>query len=135
MMDRFKPARVLGFAYLMAAGFTALIGSSSGHMAALMLSVFAAGFCVSGGQVGVNALAAAFYPTANRATGVSWASGIGRIGSFVGVAAGGWMVSLGVGLPVMFVLIGIPALIACAALYAMNKVSGAHVGSAVARAD
>lgn len=124
MMDRYPPARVLSIAYLMAAGFTALIGSSTGHVAALVLSVFAAGFCVSGGQVGVNALAAAFYPTANRATGVSWASGIGRIGSFVGVAAGGWMLSLGMGLPVMFALIGIPALVACAALVALNKSSG-----------
>ena len=128
MMDRFQAARVLGVAYLMAAMFTALIGSSAGHIAALMLSVFAAGFCVSGGQVGVNALAAAYYPTANRATGVSWASGIGRIGSFVGVAVGGWMVSLGMALPVMFALIGIPALVACAALFAMDKVSGAQAG-------
>jgi AAHS family 4-hydroxybenzoate transporter-like MFS transporter len=136
-MDRFQPARVLSAAYLMAAVFTALIGSSAGHIAALMLSVFATGFCVSGGQVGVNALAAAYYPAANRATGVSWASGIGRIGSFVGVAAGGWMVSLGMGLPVMFAVIGIPALIACAALFAMNKVSGAQAGvdSAAARRD
>src|SRR5882672_9906062 len=121
LMDRFQPSRVLAIAYLMAAGFTALIGSSAGHRAALMLSVFGAGFCVSGGQVGVNALAAAYYPTANRATGVSWASGIGRIGSFVGVVAGGWMVALGLGLPVMFAVIGMPALIACAALYAMNR--------------
>jgi len=138
MMDRFQPSRVLGIAYLMAAGFTALIGSSAGHRAALMLSVFGAGFCVSGGQVGVNALAAAYYPTANRATGVSWASGIGRIGSFVGVVAGGWMVALGMGLPVMFAAIGIPALVACAALFAMNKVLRARKpsgDSAVARTD
>ncbi len=137
MMDRFQPARVLSIAYLMAAGFTALIGSSAGHTAALMLSVFGAGFCVSGGQVGVNALAAAYYPTANRATGVGWASGIGRIGSFVGVLAGGWMVALGMGFPVMFALIGIPAVIACAALFAMNKVSGAQAsgGSALARPE
>ena len=128
MMDRFQPARVLSIAYLMAAGFTALIGSSAGNVAALTLSVFAAGFCVSGGQVGVNALAAAYYPTANRATGVSWASGVGRAGSFVGVAAGGWMVSLGMGLPVMFALIGIPALIACVALFAMNRASGTQAG-------
>jgi AAHS family 4-hydroxybenzoate transporter-like MFS transporter len=137
MMDRFEPARVLGIAYLLAAGFTALIGSSTGYVAALMLSVFAAGFCVSGGQVGVNALAAAYYPTANRATGVSWASGIGRIGSFVGVAAGGWMVSLGMSFPVMFALIGVPALVACAALFAMNAVSGprADGGPAAARPE
>jgi len=121
MMDRFKPSRVLALAYLLAAGFTALIGSSAGHKWALMLSVFGAGFCVSGGQVGVNALTAAYYPTSNRATGVGWASGIGRIGSVVGAVAGGWMLTLGFGLPVMFAVIGIPALIACASLFAMDR--------------
>jgi len=85
----------------------------------------------------VNALAAAFYPTANRATGVSWASGIGRIGSFVGVVAGGWMVALGMGLPAMFALIGIPALVACVALFAMSCASDARTRgeSAAARRE
>jgi AAHS family 4-hydroxybenzoate transporter-like MFS transporter len=95
-----------------------------------MLSVFCAGFCVSGGQVGVNALTAAYYPTSNRATGVGWASGIGRIGSVVGAVAGGWMVALGLGLPVMFAIIGIPALIACASLFALNRASEAQKRSA-----
>ena len=39
----------------------------------------------------------------------------------MGVVAGGWMVALGLGLPVMFAFIGIPALVACAALFAMNR--------------
>ena len=50
-MDRFEPSRVLAAAYLLAAVFAALVGSSLGNWAALMLSVFGAGFCVSGGQV------------------------------------------------------------------------------------
>jgi MFS transporter, AAHS family, 4-hydroxybenzoate transporter len=130
MMDRFQPSRVLAFAYLLAAVFTALIGSTAGHKVALMVSVFCAGFCVSGGQVGVNALTAAYYPTSNRATGVGWASGIGRIGSVVGAVAGGWMVALGMGLPVMFAIIGIPALIASASLFAFNRASEAQKPSA-----
>ncbi len=35
----------------------------------LMLGIFGAGFGVAGSQVGINALAAAYYPTASRATG------------------------------------------------------------------
>jgi len=62
MMDRFEPSRVLAAAYLLAASFAVLIGSSIGNKAALMLTVFGPGFCVSGGQVGANALAAAYYP-------------------------------------------------------------------------
>ncbi len=121
LMDRLQPSRVLAVAYLLAAVFTALIGSSAGNKTALMLAVFGAGFCVSGGQVGVNALTAAFYPTSNRATGVGWASGIGRIGSVVGAVAGGWMLALGLGFPVMFALVGIPALIAGAGLFALHR--------------
>jgi AAHS family 4-hydroxybenzoate transporter-like MFS transporter len=83
--------------------------------------VFGAGFCVSGAQVGANALAAAYYPTATRATGVSWASGIGRVGSVLGSMAGGWMLALGWGLPVVFALVGIPAVIAGISMLAMGR--------------
>ena len=41
-----------------------------------------------------NALAAAFYPTAIRATGVGWALGIGRVGSIVGPLVGGALLSM-----------------------------------------
>jgi AAHS family 4-hydroxybenzoate transporter-like MFS transporter len=111
----------LAAAYLLAALFVVLIGSSIGNKAALMLTVFGAGFCVSGGQVGANALTAAYYPTSSRATGVGWASGIGRIGSVVGAVAGGWMLGLGLGLPIVFAVVGVPALIACFGLLAMGK--------------
>ena len=130
LMDRLQPSRVLAIAYLLAAGFTAMIGSSAGNKTLLMLAVFGAGFCVSGGQVGVNALTAAFYPTSNRATGVGWASGIGRIGSVVGAVAGGWMLALGLGFPVMFAIVGIPALIAGASLFVLNRGTQAREPSA-----
>jgi AAHS family 4-hydroxybenzoate transporter-like MFS transporter len=121
LMDRFNPQRILGVTYMLAAVFTALIGNSTGSTAMLVVAVFGAGFCVSGAQVGANALAAAFYPTATRATGVSWASGIGRIGSVLGSMAGGWMLALGWGLPVVFALVGIPAVIAGLSMLAMGR--------------
>jgi AAHS family 4-hydroxybenzoate transporter-like MFS transporter len=40
-------------------------------------SLFCAGSCIVGGQIAANALAATFYPTLVRATGVGWALGIG----------------------------------------------------------
>ena len=45
---------------------------------------FLLGFQVIGAQAGLNVLAARFYPTFVRSTGVGWALGIGRIGSIVG---------------------------------------------------
>lgn len=123
LMDRFSPTRVLAVVYGLAAVCTWLIGQSTGNTTLLVLAVFGAGVTVSGGQVGANALAAAFYPTASRATGVSWASGIGRIGSVLGSMAGGWMMAAGMGMPTLFLIVGVPCLIACVTMFTM-----AHVG-------
>jgi AAHS family 4-hydroxybenzoate transporter-like MFS transporter len=120
-MDRFHPQRVLALAYALAAAFTALIGSSTGSTLMLVLAVFGAGVCISGAQVGANALSAGFYPTASRATGVSWANGIGRVGSVLGSMAGGWMLALGWSLPTLFAVIGVPAVIAAICLLAMRR--------------
>lgn len=125
LMDRFNPQRVLGVTYALAAVFTTLIGSSTSNTAILVVAVFGAGFCVSGAQVGANALAAGFYPTASRATGVSWASGIGRIGSVLGSMGGAWMLSLGWGLPAVFALVGIPTVIAGISMLSMGRVERA----------
>ena len=121
MMDRYTPHRVLGVTYILAGVFAAAIGSSTSNMVLLVAMVFGAGFCVSGAQVGANAFAAGFYPTASRATGVSWASGIGRIGSVIGSMAGGFMLSLGWGLPLIFVLVAIPAVIAGISMLTMGR--------------
>jgi AAHS family 4-hydroxybenzoate transporter-like MFS transporter len=121
LMDRGRPQRVLGIAYLVGGAFTALIGGSAGHLPTMVLAVFGAGFCVSGAQVGANALAAAFYPTAVRATGVSWACGIGRIGSVLGSMGGGAMLALGWGMPLVFAVVGLPAVVAAAAMLAMAR--------------
>jgi MFS transporter, AAHS family, 4-hydroxybenzoate transporter len=63
---------------------------------ALMLAVtFVSGLMVIGAQGGLNALAANFYPTAVRSTGVGWALGVGRVGSIVGPLLGGWFLKSG----------------------------------------
>ena len=62
----------------------------------LMLAVtFVLGFVVIAAQAGMNALAASYYPTAVRSTGIGWALGIGRIGSIVGPLMGGLFLSMG----------------------------------------
>jgi MFS transporter, AAHS family, 4-hydroxybenzoate transporter len=52
-----------------------------------------AGVGVIGAQVGVTALASMSYPVAMRATGLGWALGVGRVGSIVGPAIGGFIVA------------------------------------------
>ena len=112
LMDRFPPHRVVGFAYLAAAGCVALMGATAGTPLLMAVAVFGAGVGVSGGQTGVNALAAAYYPTACRTTGVSWGLGIGRGGSIVGSLIGGVMLAQGWALGTVYGLVAIPVVIA-----------------------
>ena len=134
LMDRFNPQRVLAAAYLVGAVFIAFIGHSAASTALLVLAVFMAGFCASGGQVGANALAAGFYPTSNRATGVAWALGIGRIGSIVGSMAGGWMLTAGWGLDTVFEAVAVPAVVASLDVLFMRRASGQPRHAGVYRA-
>ncbi|MFC3109311.1 MFS transporter [Undibacterium arcticum] len=126
-MDRFNPHLVLAIAYLIAAGFIALIGISGGALWLVVVAVFGAGFCVSGSQVGANALAAAFYPTGNRTTGVSWASAIGRSGSIVGSMIGGLLLSLQLDNQSIFLIAAAPALIGSVAIFMMGRQGCRHV--------
>ena len=116
LMDRFEPHLVLVASYLTGAACIVLISLSTHTRAVMTLAVFAAGACISGGQVGGNALSAAFSPTAYRATGVAWANGIGRSGSIVGSLLRG--VLLGYGLPAttVYALVAIPAATSAVAL-------------------
>jgi AAHS family 4-hydroxybenzoate transporter-like MFS transporter len=66
------------------------------------------------GSSGLIALAAIYYPTAIRSTGVGWAMGMGRIGSFAGPLAVGSLVATGLSTVGVFVALGLPALIAAA---------------------
>jgi AAHS family 4-hydroxybenzoate transporter-like MFS transporter len=129
LMDRANPHSVLGIAYVAAGAFVGLIGFATATPWLMAALVFGAGFCVSGSQVGANALAAAFYPTAYRATGVSWALGVGRSGSILGSFLGGTMLAQGWGLPTVYGLVAIPAAVSGMAMFALGilrrKPSGA----------
>jgi AAHS family 4-hydroxybenzoate transporter-like MFS transporter len=119
-MDRFDAWRVLACAYVCGAGFLWAIGQFYQQLYPLMFCVAAMGFCISGSQVGANALASNFYPTASRATGVAWAHGVGRIGSIVGTLGGGVMLSFGLGFNDIFTLLMVPALLAAGAVFYMG---------------
>ncbi|MFC9977585.1 MFS transporter [Spirillospora sp. NPDC127200] len=64
----------------------------SGAVLLAVLSIGAAGITAS--QIGQLTLAVALYPAASRATGVSWAAALGRIGSIVGPGAAGVLLML-----------------------------------------
>jgi AAHS family 4-hydroxybenzoate transporter-like MFS transporter len=84
-MDRIGPYASLATVYLLGVIFVVLFGLSVGGADwVLYVAAFCAGFCISGGQKSVIALAAIYYPTPIRSTGVGWALGIGRFGGIGG---------------------------------------------------
>ena len=85
----FIPMLTISFAIAAASIF--VIGSPGvlASVPLLFAVVFVAGWCVVGSQPGVNALAATFYPTYLRSTGVGWGLGVGRVGAIVGPMIGG----------------------------------------------
>ena len=84
-MDRLGPYGSLATVYFAGVVFVALLGLAiSAQSWVLLIAAFCAGFCISGGQKSVIALAAIFYPTPIRSTGGGWALGIGRVGGIGG---------------------------------------------------
>jgi AAHS family 4-hydroxybenzoate transporter-like MFS transporter len=129
LMDRLNPSAVLAGAYLLAGGFIAAIGYLTANPWLAGVAVFWAGVCVSGTQVGANALSAAFYPTECRATGVSLANGVGRCGSVLGALAGGSMLSMGLPMSALFTLVGVPCVIAAVTMLLFGLSQRAQLAS------
>lgn len=129
LMDRYRPNRVLATAFLFASVLVASIGLLAGWPIAAAAVIFLAGFCIPGGQVGASAYAAAWYPTHVRATGISWMSGCGRIGSILGSVSGGALLALGFGMPAILALLAIPMLIAAAAMWFHERTGEPKAGN------
>jgi AAHS family 4-hydroxybenzoate transporter-like MFS transporter len=71
-----------------------MLANRASSLTPMLFATLVLGICVQGAQAGLNALAAMFYPTDVRATGIGWALGVGRIGSIVGPSLGGVLLSL-----------------------------------------
>src|ERR1017187_8026187 len=83
-MDRYNGNWIIAIGYGLTAIFIYAIGPSVGTIGLLMAVVFVAGTMMNTAQSSMPALAASFYPTQGRATGVAWMLGIGRFGGIAG---------------------------------------------------
>ena len=115
-MDRIGAYGSLACLYLTGVAFVALAG--------MALAAFWAGFCVSGGQKGVIALAALFYPAPVRSTGIGWALGVGRVGGIAGPTLIGMLLDWNFAAQSVFFAAAIPMLLAAAAVALMGVVYG-----------
>lgn len=122
-MDRFNPHKVIGLAYGLAGVFAWLVGQSLGNVAVLATLVLVAGMCINGAQSAMPSLAARFYPTQGRATGVSWMLGIGRFGAILGAWAGATLLGLGWTFEQVLTALVVPAALAALAILIKGWVS------------
>src|SRR4051795_4933835 len=117
LMDKsLRPGLVIAVTYLGGALSILAVAQWGILSAALAALVFAAGFCMSGAQTGLNAFAPGCYPTVARATGVSWMLGMGRFGSILGSAVGGALLGLGWGFSAILSMLAVPAVCAAVAI-------------------
>ncbi|KVD86867.1 MFS transporter [Burkholderia stagnalis] len=99
-LDRMRAQRVVGGMYAGIVLSLAALAAAPGF-ASLAAAAFAAGMFVIGGQSVLYALAAIYYPTAMRGTGVGTAVAVGRLGSVVGPLAAAQLLAMGRSAPVV----------------------------------
>jgi AAHS family 4-hydroxybenzoate transporter-like MFS transporter len=123
VIDRFS-FRALALVYFIAVFAVGAIGQLGHSVIFVSFAIFAAGFCIVGGQIAANALAATFYPTSVRATGVGWALGIGRVGSIIGPLVGGALMVMRWSTGAVFLSAAGAALCAALAAFCLSRLAG-----------
>ncbi|HEY2844169.1 MAG TPA: MFS transporter [Bryobacteraceae bacterium] len=100
----------------------AAIGQPWIPLALLTTVVFIAGVCVTGGQAAINALAATFYPTELRSTGIGAGLGVGRMGAIIGPTLASVLLGHGWSARDLFYAAAVPPLIVALAMLVWRQV-------------
>jgi AAHS family 4-hydroxybenzoate transporter-like MFS transporter len=116
LMDRANGNKVIGVGYLLTAVLIFGIGQAVGNTALLVLLVLVAGTLMNTAQSSMPALAAGFYPTQGRATGVAWMLGVGRFGGIAGSMLVAQLSALKLGFADMFAVLAVPGVLAAVGL-------------------
>ena len=116
LMGRANATRVVSGAYVLTAVLLVVFARSTSHFGSLVSVTFLAGLAMNGAQTSMPALAAAFYPTYGRASGVAWMLGVGRIGGIAGAFGGGLLYQAGLSLKEIVSWLALVAVVAAMAL-------------------
>jgi len=134
LLNRFGILRVLPPTLVLGALAYAMVGWSAPSFGAVMMAEGLFGLLLGCASSGLIALSAIYYPVAIRSTGVGWATGMGRLGSFVGPLAVGQMVGAQWDVPTVFAALGGSVLIGAVASALMALVPKAGTADALAAA-
>ncbi|WP_315838443.1 aromatic acid/H+ symport family MFS transporter [Bradyrhizobium prioriisuperbiae] len=123
LMDRFNANRIIAVGYVLTAVTVFAIGHFADNVGLLVPVVFVAGALANTAQSSMPSLAAGFYPTKGRATGVAWMLGIGRFGGIAGSFLVAELVARHFSFSQIFAIVAIPGAIAALALVVKQAAS------------
>ena len=113
---------VLTTCFLVASASIASIGQPGLALWLLVTVVFIAGSCIVGGQPTINSMAAVYYPTYLRSTGIGWSLGIGRAGAIMGPWLVGQLLAANWSVQDILYSAAIPAVVSAIAMLALRWV-------------
>jgi AAHS family 4-hydroxybenzoate transporter-like MFS transporter len=120
LITRFNAFASLALLFIASALSFALIGQAAPSVIGITTLEGLTGLFLGAGSSGLIAVTAIFYPTASRSTGVGWAMGMGRFGSFVGPLTVGLMVGAGWDITSTYGAVGAPAMLAAACTFLLG---------------
>jgi AAHS family 4-hydroxybenzoate transporter-like MFS transporter len=135
LMDRFDANRVVAICYGLSAVGVYSIGQALGNLGLLMCAIFVAGVAMNVAQSSMPALAATFYPTAGRGTGVAWMLGIGRFGGIAGSFLVAELTRRQISFSGIFAVVAAAGAIACIALCIKQAAYGKAASNELSRGE
>jgi AAHS family 4-hydroxybenzoate transporter-like MFS transporter len=121
LRNRYGSSKPIAMAYGLGALGVALIGLVGNSGLELLIAVFLAGMFTVGAQMCTIGLAASFYDTSLRATGVGWSLGSGRVGAVAGPVIGGVLIAAGLSTPALFFVAALASLGCAVAVLSMSS--------------
>lgn len=115
LMDRWEAHKVVSLGFILTMLFALALGFEHNHIILFGALIFLMGITMNGAQSGLQTLAATFYPTHCRATGIAWMQGVGRFGGVAGTMMSAQLLSLQWQADSILMFLSLPALVAAAA--------------------
>ncbi|PWC84630.1 4-hydroxybenzoate transporter [Azospirillum sp. TSH100] len=131
LMDRFDGNRIIAVFYALTGLAFIVIGQIAGQVGLLTIAVLVTGVLMNTAQSSLGALAAAYYPTQARGTGMAWMMGLGRFGgiagSFLVAELSGWQL----GFAGILTALAVPGFLAAGALWLKQAAGVPHPTAAL----
>lgn len=122
---RYRLTSVLAATTVAAIAFLIVSGFLGANTALLLIVFGGVGLGLQAGMIGQAAVAVSLYPDGTAATGVGWASSMGRLGSVLGPVIGGALIALGAATGTIVLLACLPVVAALVLITALGR-STAH---------